>query len=215
MIETNRIELKRELTPEVDLEKEVVAFLNYKDWDKRALREAVINAIVHNDYSFEVSPKFEIFPDRLEITSAGRLPETMSKEEFFEGISIPRNKELMRIYRDLELVESLGFGVPRIVRVYGKDCFKFMDNFTRLIFPANGEVTAHVTAHVTAQVEKLLQVINGEMDRDTLQKLLGVADRTFFRKHYLVPAIEGGHIELAIPSKPTSSKQKYKKVIRP
>ena len=42
-------------------------------WNKVALREAVINAIVHNDYSFEVPPKFEIFPDRLEITSAGRL----------------------------------------------------------------------------------------------------------------------------------------------
>ena len=65
-------------------------------WNRVALREAVINAIVHNDYSFEVPPKFEIFPDRLEITSAGRLPELMSKEEFFSGISIPRNKELMR-----------------------------------------------------------------------------------------------------------------------
>ena len=37
-------------------------------WNKVALREAVINAIVHNDYSFKVPPKFEIFPDRLEIT---------------------------------------------------------------------------------------------------------------------------------------------------
>ena len=52
-------------------------------WNKIALREAVINAIVHNDYSFEVPPKFEIFPDRLEITSAGRLPESLTKEEFF------------------------------------------------------------------------------------------------------------------------------------
>ncbi|MBQ5582760.1 MAG: hypothetical protein IIU68_05340 [Bacteroidales bacterium] len=36
--------------------------------------------------------KFEIFPDRLEITSAGRLPESLTREEFFNGISIPRNK---------------------------------------------------------------------------------------------------------------------------
>ncbi len=55
-------------------------------WNKVALREAVINAIVHNDYSFEVPPKFEIFPDRLEITSAGRLPESLTREEFFNGI---------------------------------------------------------------------------------------------------------------------------------
>ena len=109
-------------------------------WNKMALREAIINAIVHNDYSFEASPKFEIFPDRLEITSAGTLPETISKEEFFEGISIPRNKELMRIYRDLELVESLGSGIPRIVSAYGKDCFRFMSNFTRMVFPINPDV---------------------------------------------------------------------------
>ena len=113
-------------------------------WNKMALREAIINAIVHNDYSFEASPKFEIFPDRLEITSAGTLPETISKEEFFEGISIPRNKELMRIYRDLELVESLGSGIPRIVSAYGKDCFRFMSNFTRMVFPINPYVVISI-----------------------------------------------------------------------
>ena len=43
-------------------------------WDKVAIREAVINAIIHNDYTNEVPPKFEIFDDRLEITSAGGLP---------------------------------------------------------------------------------------------------------------------------------------------
>ena len=106
-------------------------------WDRVALREAVINAIVHNDYSFEVPPKFEIFPDRLEITSAGRLPESLSRKEFFTGISIPRNKELMRIYRDLDIVESLGSGIPRILRAYGEDCFHFTDNFIRITFPAS------------------------------------------------------------------------------
>ncbi len=109
-------------------------------WNKVALREAVINAIVHNDYSFDVPPKFEIFPDRLEITSMGGLPIGMTKEEFFSGISIPRNKELMRIYRDVELVESLGSGIPRVLQTYGPDCFHFTENFTRIIFPADPEV---------------------------------------------------------------------------
>ena len=99
----------------------------------------VINAIVHNDYSFEVPPKFEIFPDRLEITSAGRLPESLTREEFFNGISIPRNKELMRIYRDVELVESLGSGIPRILRAYGEDCFKFTDNIIRITLPISAQ----------------------------------------------------------------------------
>ncbi len=104
-------------------------------WDANAVREAVINAIVHNDYAEEVPPKFEIFSDRLEITSAGRLPDDMSKEDFFNGISKPRNKEIMRIFRDVELVEHLGSGVPRILKAYNRDCFIFMDNFIRMSFP--------------------------------------------------------------------------------
>ena len=52
------------------------------------------------------------------------------------GTSVePRNKELMRIYRDVELVESLGSGIPRILRAYGEDCFKFTDNFIRITLP--------------------------------------------------------------------------------
>jgi len=104
-------------------------------WNPIALREAVINAIVHNDYSREIPPKFEIFPDRLEITSAGGLPEGMSEEEFFEGYSIPRNKEIMRIFKDLDMVEHLGSGVPRILQSYPKSCFIFTDNFLRMSLP--------------------------------------------------------------------------------
>lgn len=74
MPETNRIEYKEKLSD--NLEKEVVAFLNYMD---------------------------------------GGLPEWLDREDFFKGVSIPRNKEIMRIYRDLDLVEQLGSGLPRIL----------------------------------------------------------------------------------------------------
>lgn len=102
-----------------------------------AIREAIINSIVHNDFTREVPPKFEIFADRIEITSAGTLPEGLSEEDFFDGVSIPRNRELMRVYRDLDLVEQLGSGVPRILESYGRECFRFMDNFIRMTFPAS------------------------------------------------------------------------------
>ena len=103
-------------------------------WNPIALREAIINAFVHNDYTNEIPPKFEIFSDRIEITSAGGLPEGLSKEEFFEGFSVPRNKELMRIFKDLELVEQLGSGIPRILEHYGKESFNFSENFLRMTF---------------------------------------------------------------------------------
>ena len=96
--------------------------------DPIALREAVINAIIHNDYSNEIPPKFELFSDRLEITSAGKLPDGFSQEEFFEGYSIPRNKELMRIFRDLDMVEQMGSGITRILNAYPQSIYKFTAN---------------------------------------------------------------------------------------
>jgi len=110
-------------------------------WHPIALREAIINAFVHNDYTNEITPKFEIFTDRIEITSAGGLPEGLSKQEFFEGFSVPRNKELMRIFKDLELVEQLGSGIPRILQHYGKESFSFSDNFLRMTLSTKEDVT--------------------------------------------------------------------------
>jgi len=105
-------------------------------WDERAMREIVINAIVHNDYyTNEVPPKFEIFSDHIEITSAGRLPVGMSQEDFFGGISSPRNKELMRVFRDVDLVESLGSGMRRIQKVYSREIYLFLPNFIRVAIP--------------------------------------------------------------------------------
>lgn len=92
-------------------------------WDPVAIREAVINSIVHNDFTREVPPKFEIFADRIEITSAGTLPDGLSEEDFFDGVSIPRNRELMRVYRDLELVEQLGSGCHEFWKAMEKNAF--------------------------------------------------------------------------------------------
>ena len=109
--------------------------IDKRPWSSIALREAILNAFLHNDYTTEVPPKFEIFDDRIEITSTGGLPNGLSKDEFFEGFSVPRNKELMRIFKDLGLVEQLGSGVPRILENYGRECFKFTENFLRMTFP--------------------------------------------------------------------------------
>ena len=127
-------------------------------FDAVAVREAVINAIVHNDYSYEGVPKFELFSDRLEITSVGGIPQGLTEDEFFDGYSIPRNKELMRIFRDLDMVEYLGSGMPRILRAYPRDCFQFSTNFLRMAFPLQtgdeeGSVKGSVKTGVKTGVE--------------------------------------------------------------
>ena len=187
----------------------------------------MIYSFVHNDYTYEVAPKFEIFKDRLVITSCGGLPHGISQEEFFSGASIPRNKELMRIYRDLDLVEHLGSGIPRILQTYSREQFKFMDNFLQVVLPIDEDLQALMQQEVsseypastpqvprkypasTPQVQSLLSVFEGVHHREDLQNRLGLSDREYFRKNYLNPAIKEGLVALTIPNKPTSSKQQY------
>lgn len=108
-----------------------------KMYDYIAVREAVVNAIVHNDWSNEYSPKFEIFSDRLVISSNGGIQDNTTKEEFLEGFSLPKNKELMKVFNDLDLVEQMGTGIIRILQSYNKDSFELFPNFIRVTFPFN------------------------------------------------------------------------------
>ncbi len=65
------------------------------------------------------------------------------------------------------------------------------------------------TPEVTPEV-RLLSVLAGEMTRQQLKEALGLKDDEHFRKAYLLPALDAGLIEMTIPDKPRSSKQKYR-----
>lgn len=92
------------------------------------LREALINAVVHNDFTREIPPVFEIFSDRMELTSYGGLIPGQSKKDFFSCSSMPRNRELMRVFKDVGLVEQLGSGMSRILRHYDKSIFEISEH---------------------------------------------------------------------------------------
>ena len=182
------------ITPRKRLEKRLL--------DPTALREAVINAIIHNDYSNGAPPKFELFSDRLEITSMGGLPYGMNEEDFFAGISAPRSKELMRIFRDLDIVENLGSGVPRILEKYERSNFLIKPNYVRIIFPfhvdslteqSSGKMSAKnvgkakmsgkSVGKVTEKNEKVLNLIesNPKITIPEIAESLGVSSRTIER----------------------------------
>lgn len=171
----------------------------------------------HPEYKHQLtSPEFELFQDRLEITSAGRIPEGFTKEEFFMGYSVPPNKILMRIYKDLEMVEHLGSGIPRILEKYDPSIYTFTANFIRVVIPfAEGyeestpQATPQVTPQANDQAEKVLQFCIEPHNRDEIQSFLGLKDREYFRKEILKPLIEIGKLKLTIPDKPTSPNQKY------
>ena len=177
-------------------------------WNERAMREIVINAMVHNDYyTNEVPPKFEIFSDRVEITSAGRLPIDMSQDDFFSGISSPRNKELMRVFRDVEMVEALGSGMRRILDVYDRSNFVFLDNFIRVVIPfawlpsektsekTSEKIIKLVLSNPYISISELAQEINIST-RNIERNLQKLRDSNRIRR---VGPDKGGHWEVLQP----------------
>ncbi len=140
-----------------------------QSYDPISLREAILNALVHNDYTTEVPPKFEIFDDRIEITSSGGLPQGLNLDEFYEGYSVPQNKELMRIFKDVGLAEQLGSGIPRILESYDKNCFHFSDHFLRMTFPKKVE-SSQVSSQVSNQGGPISGPISGPIELTDRQK---------------------------------------------
>ena len=98
------------------------------------VREAVINMLVHNQYINGYTPVVELFSDRLELTSHGGLPEGLSEDMFFKGVSRPRNMEIMRIFHDVDMVEQLGSGMNRILQYYDKSIVEIYDHTIKVIF---------------------------------------------------------------------------------
>lgn len=78
------------------------------------IREAVINALVHRDYSIAGTDiMLAIYSDRMEIVSPGRLPNTVTVEEMKTGVRYARNQTLVNIMRDYGYVEGYGMGVSK------------------------------------------------------------------------------------------------------
>ena len=94
-----------------------------KYFDFNCFKEAWINACVHTRWMEEIPPAVYIFDDRIEIVSNGGLPSALTIEDFFEGVSKPVNKKLLKIFNDLEYTDQSGHGIPLIVEKYGKEAF--------------------------------------------------------------------------------------------
>ena len=88
------------------------------DYPEDALREVLLNALVHRDYSFSSSILISVFDDRIEFVSIGGLPRGVSLEDIMLGLSVPRNENLAAVFYRLHLIKAYGTGIPRIIRSY-------------------------------------------------------------------------------------------------
>lgn len=97
-------------------------------FDFESFREAFVNALIHNAWAEELPPAIYIYDEYMEIQSYGKIPYSLSLEEFYSGKSLPVNRALFNVFLSSRLSEQTGHGVRIITSHYGKEAYTMGDN---------------------------------------------------------------------------------------
>jgi ATP-dependent DNA helicase RecG len=197
---------------------------------RAALREAVLNALVHRDYAVPAPIQIRVYDDRLSLWNPAVLPDGWSLETLLcSHVSHPFNPEIANAFFRAGEIEAWGRGIERIHQACREDGspapeLTYEANGLRLEFPfaqdylsiiagnqktVAPEVAPEVTPEVTPEVDRLLEALTGEMSRSEIMSILGLKDEKHFREHYQQAAVKHGFLEMTIPDKPKSRLQKY------
>ncbi len=154
------------------------------DYPEEALREALLNALVHRDYSFSGSIIINVNDNEIEFISIGGLLPGLSPDDIRSGISQPRNRKLAEIFHRLHLIESYGTGIRKIYNLYANSAvqprIEVTSNTFKIILPnMNGTTVVrhqYMPTMITPQMNKVMDYIreNGQITEAEVQSLLGV-----------------------------------------
>lgn len=108
--------------------------VDYEDFPPDAVREALLNALVHRDYDVSAPTLVSVLEDRLEVTSYGGLPSAVSLDEFQMDVSVPRNPKLAAVFYRLALVEAYGTGIRRMFEAYEESGAAPLFDITKHVF---------------------------------------------------------------------------------
>lgn len=158
--------------------------IDKEDYPSPALREALLNAIVHRDYSFSGSIIINIFDDRMEFVSLGGLVSGLSKEDIMRSISQTRNQKLANVFYRLKHIVAYGTGIQRIFDLYAVDTVKpdiiITDNTFTTVLPNRNTGAADAQNTVPAPITEQERIIvdyvkkNGFITDEKIQSMLGI-----------------------------------------
>lgn len=158
--------------------------IDKEDYPSSALREALLNAIVHRDYGFSGSIIINVFDDKIEFVSLGGLVSGLSKEDIMRGVSQTRNRKLANIFYRLKHIEAYGTGIQRIFDLYADDIVKpdiiITNNTFTMVLPNRNATASNadntVFVPITEQEQLIIDYIkkNGCITDDEIQSILGI-----------------------------------------
>ena len=161
--------------------------IDTRDYPENALREALLNSLVHRDYSFRASTLVSVYADRIEFVSVGGLPSGIELDDIMLGLSVCRNPKLAAIFYRLQLIEAYGTGMPKIMNAYAdtelKPKIEVSSNAFKITLPnrntgANKAVT--LTSTPKSNEKLILDFIDshGHIVRSDVDRLLEVSQAT-------------------------------------
>lgn len=179
-----------------------------RDYPEEAVRESLLNSIVHRDYSFSGSNLVNIYENRMEFVSLGGLVSGLELKSIFLGVSQSRNPNLAAVFYRMRLIESYGTGIGKIERAY--KTYQFQPEFEtakgvfRVTLPNRNEkqereerAKDHVDTMVSLNEHKSLIVQyakeNGSVTRKEVEDLIGAGTTKAFR--LLKELCEAGKLE--------------------
>ena len=192
---------------------------------QEVVAEAIVNAVVHRDYTSNASVQVMLFRDRLEVWNPGTLPPTLTLEKLRgPHASLPHNPLIAEPMYLTKYIERMGTGIRDMIRRCRKAGLKEpeiridggswvltirrkkADSEARLA-PSRHQVGTRLalSGHQVSILRKCLMT----SPIGDLMEIIGRTDRTKFRNQVLKPLLEGGFLQMTIPEKPTSSKQRY------
>ncbi len=148
------------------------------DYPEYALREALLNTIVHRDYNYSGSAIINIFSDRIEFVSLGGLVKGITLADIMNGISQSRNMVLANIFYRLKLIESYGTGIQRILESYKNNkqpqFLPETSSFVTILPNTHIREIEPVVGYKTPEERVMdLLTVKAEITRKDVEKLLG------------------------------------------
>lgn len=151
--------------------------IDERDYPEDAVREALLNAIVHRDYTFSGSTFINLYSDRLEIISLGGLVSGLSLEAAMLGASQPRNEKLASLFYRMKLIEAYGTGISKIISCYKglqvQPKFENVEGAFRVTLPNIHTQDTHIEDEKYLPILKLFKN-QKEITRADVEEILGI-----------------------------------------
>lgn len=194
-----------------------------------AVREAILNALVHRDYSFHTEGmpiQLIMYTDRMEIVNPGGLYGRLTIDQLGNMQPATRNPVLVTAMETLGKTENRYSGIPTIRHSMKKlglpePEFQNMRSEFSVTLYNNNENTSQIAPHqngnqnVIIDEKDLLEFCQIVRSRSEIMEYLAIASGQYALRRYLDPLIQSGEIKLTIPDKPRSRDQRYITVKKP